>query len=83
MIYWAADSDPNSMRTWGATRAGLGYDERIGPRQRRMDWVADSDGCGPSAERARPTDDRDDWIDWAANCDPAELDDFCFPMHER
>ena len=35
---------------------------------------------GPWTVRARPTDD--DWIDWAANCDPAELDDYCFPMQK-
>ena len=56
-------------------------------------------GRGPSAMRARPTDESgwaaprpstvqarptdDDWIDWPANSDPAELDEYCFPMHER
>ena len=24
----------------------------------------------------------EDWIDWSANCDPAELDDYCFLMHD-
>ena len=51
----------------------------VGMRARPTDesgWAAP----GPSTVRARPTDDV--WRDWAANCDPAELDDYCLPMHD-
>ena len=37
----------------------------------------------PDSESEAQAVTDDDWIDWPANSDPAELDEYCFPMHER